>query len=423
MLEKSRDQARIGSICVLLCLLLSAGTAAAKDDPSIRFLKPRNRATVFGDTEIRVLLGVPDGVAVDRVEIRIDGKRHAVLTGPPWETAWNAGDEGDPHALEARLFLADGRETYTLIRTSELRVNQIESVDLVNLYLVVRDRSGHYVTNLTDDDFTIIEGGTEQTVERFTTTHKPLRVGITLDSSLSMEKQGRLIKAKKAALDFLDILEPGDQGTVVGFNDFVRVTQDFSEDRRLLSRAIEQAYPAGGTALYDAIWRTSQLLEDFDGRRVMVLLSDGKDESSSGFEPGSLHTLDEALDQALRSEVMIFPIGLGTGLEKEFVRRWDDLSGRSNLDVSTSLADVLNHLADSTGGRAVMSSSPGKLRKAFEEIAADLHHQYSIAYSSTNPARNGKWRSIEVQAGDGTYEVVARKGYYAPRAARKKQAR
>ena len=176
--------------------------------------------------------------------------------------------------------------------------------------------------------------------------------------------------------------------------------------------------PAGGTALYDAIWRTSTLLDEFDGRRVMVLLSDGKDESSSGLEPGSLHTLEEALEQALRSEVMIFPIGLGTGLDKQFVRRWNNLSMPSSIDVSTSLADVLNHLAQSTGGRAIMSSDPGRLRKAFAEIAADLHHQYSIAYSPTDAERNGKWRSIEVQIGDGSHEVVTRKGYYAPKTSR-----
>jgi VWFA-related protein len=131
-----------------------------------------------------------------------------------------------------------------------------------------------------------------------------------------------------------------------------------------------------------------------------------------------LHTLDEALDQALRSEVMIFPIGLGKGLDRQYVRRWENLNGRSNIDQSTSLADVLNRLADSTGGRAIMSAGAGKLRKAFEEIAADLRHQYSIAYNSSNTKRNGKWRSIDIEIPGQTLEVVTRKGYYAPKSGR-----
>jgi VWFA-related protein len=399
---------------ILVCAL-GVGAVEALAAATVRFVKPRNLATVVGESTIQLFADVADDAAIDRIEIRLDGKRLVVLSQPPWETTWDAGPEGRGHALEALLYLTDGSEARTRIRTSPLRVNQIENVDLVNLYLVVRDGAGRYVTDLTRDNFTVLENGVPQSVERFATTHKPLRVGITLDSSRSMEKDQRLVKAKKAALDFLDVLEAGDEGTVVSFNEFVHVTQEFSADKVSLSRAIDQAYAAGGTALYDAIWRTSDLLRDFDGRRVMVLLSDGKDESSSGLEPGSLHTMDEALDQALRSEVMIFPIGLGGNLEDEFVRRWNNLGGRSTIDVSTSLADVLNRLADSTGGRAVMSTSPGRLRKAFAEIAADLRHQYSLAYSSSNATRDGKWRSIEVLTPGRTLEVVTRKGYYAPK--------
>jgi len=288
-------------------------------------------------------------------------------------------------------------------------------VDLVNLYLVVRDGGGRYVTDLTRDDFRIEEDGVRQSIDRFATTHKPLRVGIVLDSSLSMQKGDRLEKAKQAALSFLDILEAGDEGIVVNFSDRVQVAQELTSEKPALSRAIRSAVAGGGTALYDAIWKGARLLEGFDGRRVMVLLSDGRDESANGFEPGSLHTLDEALDQALRSDVMIFPIGLGGNLNKEYVRQWDLSTGRSNLDTDTSLAAVLQRLADRTGGRAVTSASAGKLRSAFSDIAEDLRNQYSIAYSSTNPDRNGRWRDVDVETPGRTLKIITREGYYAPK--------
>ena len=332
---------------------------------------------------------------------------------------WNAGDDGRAHRLEAVLRLSDGREARSSIRTSPLRVNQVEKVDLVNLYLVVRDASGNYVADLTRDDFKILENGTPQRIERFTTTHKPLRVGIVLDSSLSMGKKARLEKAKKAALEFLDILQAGDEGAVVNFNDFVHITQGFSSSKQLLAEAIKDAFPSGGTALYDAVWKTSRLLEGFSGRRVMVLLSDGRDESANGFEPGSLHTLDESMEQALRSEVMIFPIGLGKDLGDTYIRRWEGLSGRSNVDTSTTLADVLHQLADNTGGRAVMSTNPSRLRKAFHDIAEDLRHQYSIAYDSTHAERDGKWRAVEVSVPGRQLQVVTRKGYYSTKISKK----
>jgi VWFA-related protein len=374
-------------------------------------------ATVLGETRIRLLVD-SGGAAIEEVELQADGEPFAALTEPPWELVWDAGPAGGGHTLVAVLRLYDGRTARATVRTSPLQIHQVEKVDLVNLYLIVRDGAGRYVTDLTEADFRILEDRVEQRIERFATTHKPLRVGIVLDSSRSMIKGDRLEKAKTAALEFLEILEQDDEATVVNFNDYVHAAGEFTDDGTRLAHTIRQAYPAGGTALYDAIWRTSRMLDGFDGRRVMVLLSDGRDEAANGFEPGSLHTLDEALDQALRSEVMIFPIGLGGGLEREYVRRWDDLGGRSNVDPETSLADVLRRLAASTGGRAIMSSSPGRLRRAFGEIAEDLRHQYSVAYISSNRRRDGSWRSIEVETPGRRLEVVARKGYYAPDARR-----
>lgn len=397
----------------LVLWAVGAWSVAAASDPAIRFLEPHNLATVLGEKTIRLAVGVPDGAVVDRVEIRVDGAPLAVLTEPPWETAWDAGREGRSHRLEAVVHLADGRQARSVIRTSPLHVDQIEKVDLVNLYLVVRDGSGRYVTDLTRGDFEIAEDGVPQTVERFATTHKPLRVGIVLDSSDSMRKQERLDKSKVAALRFLEVLEPGDEAAVIDFNDYVRVSQDFSADQAALTRAIQSAIPTGGTALYDAVWRTSRLLADFDGRRVMVLLSDGQDMDVAGLDPGSLHTLDEALEQALRNEVMIFSIGLGDKLDSNYVYRWDD-RGLPQPDPSTTLESLLRRFAESTGGRAVFSKGTSGLRKAFADIAEDLRHQYSIAYVSTNTARDGKWRSISVRTPGRTLEVVTRRGYYAP---------
>ena len=109
-------------------------------------------------------------------------------------------------------------------------------------------------------------------------------------------------------MGFLDVLRDDDQGIVVSFNDYVRHRGGAVLGHRGPGALDPSAAEAsGGTALYDAVWKTSKLLAGFDGRRVMVLLSDGRDESANGFEPGSLHTVEEALDEALRAEVMIFP--------------------------------------------------------------------------------------------------------------------
>jgi VWFA-related protein len=382
----------------------------ASAELQISFVQPRHLGIALGPTTIQLFVTAQSS-EVSRIEVQADGRLLAVLSQPPWTVAWDAGDGSKGHTLAAVAHLKDGREARATIQTSPLRVDQYETVDLVNLYVVVRD-GGRYVTDLQRSDFRILEKGVPQSIDRFVATHKPLRIAIVLDTSLSMEKQERLVRAKEAALDFLKILQPGDEGLVVTFNDTVQVSQELSADKEELAAAIREAKPSGGTALYDAVWRSARLIEGFDGRRVMVLLSDGRDESSSGFEPGSLHTLDEALEQSLRSEVMIFPIGLGHNLDEEYIRRWRP-NGLSTVDTSTSLASVLQRLGESTGGRSVTSTSPSKLREAFDEIANDLRHQYSIAYTPTDTDYDGRWRPIEVTTPGRALEVITRKGYYA----------
>jgi VWFA-related protein len=402
------------AVALTLAGFAVATPSTLADDAAIRFLKPKNRATVIGSTEIRLFVDLPDGVTAEQVEVRVDGRLIAILEESPWILDWTAGDGSKGHTLDAVVRTSDGKSARTTIRTSALRVNQIEAVDLVNLYLVVRDAASRYVTGLQKDDFRIVEDGVNQTIERFAATDKPLRVAVVLDASRSMIDAEKLEKAKRAALEFLDILEDGDEGVVVQFADSVYKAQELTSDKALLAEAIEDATAGGGTALYDAIWRTARDLDNFDGRRVMVLLSDGQDESESGLEPGSLHTLEEALDQVLRHEVMVFPIGLGRNLDEKPVRRWNP-QGLSTLDSSVTLASILERFADNTGGRAVFSTNASRLKKAFSEIAADLRNQYTLAYSSTNPNANGKWRTIRVETPGRDVEVVTRKGYYAPK--------
>ena len=402
---------------VVLLACVPAGGAAAEDGPTVQFVQPRHLQTIMGPTTLEAEVRLPAGLSVKQLLFAVDGVAVAALDAPPWKTSWDAGDSGTGYRLEVIARLSDGSEISQVIATTKLRINLREAVDLVNLYPVVRDQSGRYVADLLKDDFVVVERGREQNVSRFTTERRPLRVGIVLDTSLSMSKGDRLAAAQQAALGFLDSLQSGDEGMVVVFNDRVRVAQDFTADPKLLGEAILATSARGGTALYDAIWRTSRMLRNFDARRVIVVLSDGKDESTSGFEPGSLHTLEEALDQALRSEVMVFSIGLGKNLGEECTQDWrrPRFSGSKKGECPYgSLKDVLENLSDSTGGRLLLSQSTRRLRNAFDNIANDLRNQYSLAYSSTDSTKDGAWRPIEISIKTRPdLRVVSRNGYFA----------
>lgn len=400
--ERPRRTAGARIFFAVAVLAAFAGASWA-DDASVEFISPKHLQTIIGESRIELNVALPGGVRAAKVEIFVDDELLATLTDPPWAIEWDAGMTGQAHDLDAVLHLADGSEVRASIRTSPLRVTHFEEVALVNLYAVVRDRAGGYVTDLEQDDFKITENDRPQKIQRFETERKPLSVAIVIDNSLTMEEGKKLERAQEAALKFLDVLADGDECMVVMFSDDVVVTQELTAERKTLETAILAAHAEGGTALYDAVWKSSRRLKGLDGRRVLVLLSDGRDEASNGLEPGSLHTLNEALDRALRDEVIIFSIGIGKNLDSQ-----RDFYGRRNLK------SILEEMAVKTGGRALFASSSTRLKKAFEDVANDLRHMYSLAYVSDDKEHDGTWRQIHLEASNPKLAVYTRTGYFAP---------
>ena len=366
-----------------------------------RFVRPRHLSTVVGSSQFRLEIQPPGSAKIAEVRVSLDGQPLTVLNRPPWEGTFQAGDGSSGHRLEAEVILEDGAVHRALVRTMAIQINEVEDVDLVNLHAVVRTRQGNYIPDLTRDRFTLLEDGVPQTIRRFTTDLKPLAIGIVLDVSGTMEGE-KLEAAKNSALRFLDTMGDGDRGMVVTFSNRVRVLQEPTTDRARLAEAIRSTKVEGGTALYDGIWRTADYLRRLDGRRVMLLLTDGRDEAGNGMEPGSLHTLEEALDHVNRNDVMIFAVGYGRNLKQlDFYQRH-------------TLESILIRLAETSGGGVLFPKRIGSLKKSFEAVTRDLRHQYSIAYTSSNENRDGVWRVIELSTDVPKHEVVTRKGYFAP---------
>jgi VWFA-related protein len=116
--------------------------------------------------------------------------------------------------------------------------------------------------------------------------------------------------------------------------------------------------------------------------------------------------------QAVRSEVMVFSIGLGRRLDTEYAREWTRSTGLSTEGSRVTQKEVLESLAVRTGGRLLLSPSPGKLRKAFGAVADDLRNQYSLAYEPPEDRTPGEYRRIEVSVPGREVQVIVRKGYY-----------
>lgn len=401
------------TLAVIAAVTLSASTPTA--GPSLEFTSPRRLSTVVGPAVATLSVEPTAGASVVSIAFSVDGQPVASKSSPPWTFAWDAGD-GAAHRLSAVAKFTDGTEGRASVETSRLIVNETEEVAVVNVYAIARTAKGGYVTDLTAKDFAVLENERPQTVDRFSAERRPLRIAIVLDTSFSMEGD-KLKSAIASAVEFLNIIQPGDEGLVISFSDDVRVVQDLTSNKAEMEAAIRKVEAKGGTSLYDAIFKASERLAEFEGRRVMVVLSDGRDEADNGLEPGSLHTLEEAQDRAVRNEVMVFAIGLGRSLARDAKALRENPTARAeDMDFfgRKPLVTILDSMAQTTGGTAVFSPGASQLRRSFEQVADDLRHQYALAYRSDDKRHDGAWRAIKVVVSRPGVSVTNRKGYYAP---------
>ncbi|MFQ5876956.1 MAG: VWA domain-containing protein [Acidobacteriota bacterium] len=379
------------------------GPVEARRAVEVRFLEPSPPALILGDTRLTVEATTSPPRRIVNVRIYVDGALLTILERPPYTLVWDAGTRFRRRVLRAVATDSEGRTGEAVLVARPLYIGQYEEVRLVNVFATVRDRRGRVVLDLKEEDFRLVEDGVPQTITHFSSARVPLTVALLIDASNSMNLGGKIAFARKAAEAFVESAGPDDRLMVVAFNDEVRELVGATSEAPRLKEAIASIRAEGGTALYDAIYRIADRMAAAEGRRAIVLLSDGRDQALAEDEPGSLHLFEEALEKAHRAEVAIYSVGLGRHLDAE-------------MDVPRlrSLKEILETFARQTGGRAYFPSRPGRLSRIYRQIAADLKAQYSLAYTSANRARDGRWRSISVEVKDPDLTVQARAGYYAP---------
>ncbi len=272
---------------------------------------------------------------------------------------------------------------------------------LVTVGVTIRDRAGAPITDLTRDDFTVIEDGREQAVTYFARgdaengtveTH----VGLLLDTSGSMGEDIAL--ARSAAVRFLNTLTDAADMTLVDFDTEVRVARYTQQDFPRMVERIRSRKASGMTAMYDALGVYLDGAAEADGRTVLVLFTDGGDTRSS-------IAFREVLTLLRASSVTVYAVGF---LDHQ------PASIRSEQRLR------LTQLATETGGEAVFPLSMKEIEAAYDRVVAGIRAQYSLGYVSTNPARDGRWRKLEVKVARSAtrwsrdLRVQTRKGYFAP---------
>lgn len=284
--------------------------------------------------------------------------------------------------------------------TASLSAQQVfhATANAVVLAVTVTDSRQHLVAGLERRDFQVFENGVPQEITHFSRDPEPIALSILLDTSASMAP--RLKFAQDAAVGFTHRLGPHDVAQVIDFDDRANVVQAFTQDRAALERAIRRTEANGSTALYVAIYVALNDLRQLHAqsgdevrRQAIVLLSDGEDTSSP-------IDYDQVLDQAKRSGVGVWAIGL---------KSKQDLSAH---EYSGSESD-LRKISQETGGRAFVVTDPSQLPAVYQRIADELANQYVLAYTPSDKKQDGTWRSILVKVNRPETDARTKSGYFA----------
>jgi Ca-activated chloride channel family protein len=270
--------------------------------------------------------------------------------------------------------------------------------ELVTFGVTVSDRAGTFITDLTIDDFEVLEDGRRQSLKFFargaeTEAAPEMHIGLLFDTSGSMGADIQL--ARSAAIKFLNTLTDAEDITLVDFDTEVRVSKYGQQDFPRLVERIRNRKPDGFTAMYDALGVYLQGAELDRGRKILVLFTDGGDTRST-------LSFTDAMTLVRASDATVYTVGFLED-QPQSVRNQQRLR--------------LTQIAGESGGEAFFPLSMKQIDAAYDRILAQIRAQYSLGYVSTSPDRDGRWRKVEIRVRRPDLKelrIQARKGYFGP---------
>lgn len=269
-------------------------------------------------------------------------------------------------------------------------------IDLATFGVTVVDRKGEYLSNLNLEDFEILEDGQKQTIKYFARgtdieNGPEMHVGLLFDTSGSMTEDIKL--SRSAAVKFLNTLSDAKDMTLVDFDTEVRVAKYGQRDFPRMVERIRGRTPDGETALYDAMGVYLDGASEDEGRKILVLYTDGGDTHST-ISFGDLMTLIRA------SDVTVYSVGF---LEHS----------RGRIEERAHLMQI----AEATGGQAFFPTTMKDIEASYDKVVAQIRAQYSLAYTSSNTKQDGAWRKVEIRVTRPDLKgskILSRRGYFAP---------
>jgi VWFA-related protein len=330
-------------------------------------------------------------------ELLVDGKPVGRVTGPPFRWTVEVGDENVEHRLEVVAKDDVGTTGRALLVTPRVHVDESLEVELQQLYVTVEGGGGR-VLDLEAGEFEIRDDGRPQGLVTFARGDLPLTAVLLIDSSESMK--GELFAASlRGAETFAAGMRELDEAMVMLFSDQLLAATPFTDDPAALLDALRGVEAGGNTALNDHLYLALNLLDGRQGRRVVVLFTDGADLNS-------VLDMEEVLWKARHSQALVYWIQLDEGrAHKGFATAWRD------ADRNREERRRLETAVEQSGGRIATIHRVDEVEPAFRGILVELREQYALGYYPSESRADGSWREVDVRVARSGLRVRTRGGY------------
>lgn len=374
-------------------LAASPGTAG---DIDVLIRSPAGDRPVFGRVTFEVDVLASGSLA--HVDFFVDGRPLGRFTEAPYRVTVDLGQDNREHLFEVFAVDADGDRAHRSLRTPAVRVDEEIDLSLRQLYVTVT-RDGARVLDVSRDAFSVFEDGVRQDLVTFERGDVPLTALLVVDASESMTG-GPLAAALAGARAFARTMTDLDQASLLLFSDRVLYRTPFTNFPEILSAGLSEVAAAGGTAVHDHLYLGLKLLEEPRGRRVLILLTDGRDVAS-------VLSMEDLLPSVRRSEALIYWLRLGDPLAGA-----DTGSAWRAPEETRRQLELLEEAVSTSGGRILTLARVEEADEAFREILGEMREQYVLGYYPSDPGPPGSWRRIRVRVDEPRLEVRTREGYF-----------
>lgn len=389
------------SFYLVLGLSLLAALPVGAQDIWVSIVEPRDGDFVIG--ELDVVVEVVSRADIVEIEFQLDGRPIGTLSMEPYRMLVDLGEKNVTHHFSVVAVDVDGNRTSHSVNTRPMPISANYEVELQQLYVSVT-RGGERVLDVDQEHFTVNDEGNPQELVTFARGDIPFTAVLLIDASASMFGE-KIESAVAGAASFIHGMKELDQAQVMVFSDQLLSATPITDARQVLTAGLSSTEARGGTALQDHLFVALELIAQRQGRRVLILLSDGVDTHS-------VVSMPHVFEIARKSNVLVYWIRISAGNDGRapdggvnMTSAWKDA-----VQYDEQL-ELLTQVVDESGGRILEVGAPDEIRPVFIDILKELREQYVLGFYPNDRQNDGRWHKIRVDVVADGVDVRAPRGY------------